>query len=321
MMASLRPVILLALALFLNVVDGFRHGGLQRRPRAQLQGARAQQMVIGGEDPMLEVLLDAARKEDVDVLDEKFDEIPHATMILIQNMAAGDVPEARWLVKAMDGVMQERLADGATKLRELLAAGEINRMDGELVKLVRNGGADTAFNIVLTSNIEHARSTGDETMLKLYVHLHTRMQEELEKKASPAVGLLHRLLRTDDAGLRGRILVDFMVPKRTVSMPGGKEIKLDTPSPPKVTPIQFGEAIADAVSALGSVQLGELGSQAGESPISESVEECREVAKIAREVIADHYTEEELVEFQDLLMPVFSVHMDELQASKKTNAS
>jgi len=262
------------------------------------------------DDPLLHTLMEAARNEDVDALDAQFDNIPHATMARIQDMATQDVAEAGWLVKTMDGVMQERLAEGANKLRELLKAGEINKMDAQLVKLVRDGGVDTAFNLVLTTNMEHARAASDEKMLQLYVHLHTRMQEELEKLASPAKGLLHRLLRTDDPGLRGRILVDFLVPKTSVSMPGGKEVQLETPTPAKVSAADFGVAIRDAVAALDSVEFS------ADSYVSESVEECRQVAKQAREIVAGNLGEDDLVEFSEILMPAFAQHMERRAAAE-----
>jgi hypothetical protein len=235
-------------------------------------------------------------------VEEAFDTIPHSTMMRIHQLAAEDVDEARWLVKSLDESMQLRLAAGATKLRKLLESGEINQMDAALTKLVREGGADTAFNLVLTSNIDHARSNDDGTMLQLYVHMHTRMQEELEKRAAPAMGLLHRLLRTDDEGLRERVLIDFLAPKTTVAVPGGEPIQLDAPAPPKVGALEFGRAVANAVEALGSIEL--RGSdEPGGGTIAESVEDVRAVAKQARGVIAAHCSERELVEFTELLMP------------------
>ena len=57
----------------------------------------------------------------------------------------------------------------------------------------------------------------------------TRIQEELEKQASPAIGVLHKLMRTDDAALRGRILDHYLVPKKAIVTPDGSEIPLKEP--------------------------------------------------------------------------------------------
>lgn len=265
----------------------------------------------GGSDgsggQLLGILMAAARNEELAVLQGAFDSIPHSTMLQIHQMAAADVSEALWLVSSMDQLMQLRLTAGATKLRELLQAGEINQMDAALIKLVRSGGADTGFDLVLTSNIEHARTSGDETMLQLYVHIYTRMQEELEKQASPAAGLLHRLLRTDDIELRERILVDFLVPKTTVSLPGGQTLALETATPPKVSPREFGAAVRDAVAALRGIELATSGPD-GNKTLSDSVEDCRQVAKQAREVLATRWAEDEveLADFSRMLGPVFA---------------
>lgn len=276
-----------------------RGAALRRQPSAGAAAPlRLSAAPADSGDALLDSLLAAARGEDRMAVEEAFDGVPHASMVRVHRLAAEGVSEAVWVVKCMEDVMRERMAGGAAKLRALLDAGEITRMDAALTRLVREGGADTGFNLVLTSNLEHARASGDETMLKLYTHLVTRMQEELEKRAEPAMGLLHRLLRTDDAELRGRVLVDFLVPKSSVSVPGSSEpVLLATPAPAKVTVAAFGGAIADAVAALSSVELG--GGAA-----AQSVEDCRLVAKQAREVVALHCMPAELDAFSEQLMPV-----------------
>ena len=41
----------------------------------------------------------------------------------------------------------------------------------------------------------------------------SRVQEELEKTAEPAVGIVHKLMRMDDPNIRGRILEKFLAPQ------------------------------------------------------------------------------------------------------------
>ncbi|KAJ1631596.1 hypothetical protein T492DRAFT_839040 [Pavlovales sp. CCMP2436] len=191
------------------------------------RGARVHAQVLPAtpaesESVALESLLAAARVDDPTIVDEAFDRLRHETMVRINQMASEGDKEALWVAKCMEDAMRTRMAAGADKLRTLLAAGEIQRMDALLMKLVRDGGVDSAFSLVLTSNIEHARTSADKTMLQLYTHLYTRIQEELEKRVQPAMGLLHRLLRTTDAGMRERILVDFLVVKTSVTLPGSR---------------------------------------------------------------------------------------------------
>lgn len=253
-------------------------------------------------DSTLGVLLSAAKAQDRSFVDSAFDGISHATMKQINDMAGEGNAEAAWLLKCMEDVMEKRLEDGAEKLRRVLQAGEINKMDAELVKLVRGGEVDTGFNLVLASNIQHARASEDDTMLQLYTHLSTRVQEELEKQASPALGLLHRLLRTDDEELRARIIVDFMVPKQAVVLPSGEQVPLGKPVPPKVTPVEFAEVVRDTITAVASVDLG--AGDTGVDPVADYVESCRQVAKVARVVIADNLDTSALDEFSELLGPV-----------------
>ncbi|KAG8470941.1 hypothetical protein KFE25_009362 [Diacronema lutheri] len=292
---------MVALALLAPGWTGLR----ARAPSPRLRGARsaaATQMCAlpaRADDELVDALMAAARAGDVTAVDDAFDRVPHASMVRVHELAAQGVMDAVWVVRCMEDVMRSRMADGASKLRVLLESGEITRMDAALSRLVRDGGADTAFNLVLASNLEHARAACDETMAQLYTHLSTRVQEELEKRAAPAVGLLHRLLRTPDAGLRERVLVDFLAPKTSVALPGAEPIALATPAPPKVTAAQFGDAVRGAVAALASVELR------GET-VAESVEECRAVAKQAREVVAQHCTADELDAFSRQLAPVFA---------------
>jgi hypothetical protein len=255
-------------------------------------------------DALLESLFSAARADDLMALDEAFDTIPHPTMLRINQLAAEQVSEAIWLVTAMEETMRMRMADGATKLRLLLEAGEITKMDAALCKLVREGGADYGFTHVLATNLEHARASGDTTMTQLFTHLNTRMSEELEKRAEPAVGLLHRLLRTDAEDVRERILLDFLAPKTSFSVPGSDVlIPLATPAPPKVGASEFGRAVAQTVAALSAVDLTGAPATRREQ-IAASVEDCRAVAKQARAVIAQHCDDDELGTFSELLGPV-----------------
>lgn len=290
-------LIALALPVLSQSWVGPRGAPLRLRPVSPGAVRLSADAVEPGGDALLDTLMAAARNEDVMVVEEAFDGVPHASMVRVHKLAAQGVPEAVWVVKCMEDVMRSRMADGASKLRMLLESGEITKMDAALARLVRDGGADTAFNLVLTSNLEHARSTNDSMMVQLYTHLLTRMQEELEKRADPAMGLLHRLLRTDDAGLRERVLEDFLVPKKSVSIPGGESVQLATPAPPKVSAAEFGDAIRNAVAALASVELSN-------GAVAQSVEQCRLVAKQAREIVAQHCTADELERFSEQLTPV-----------------
>jgi hypothetical protein len=126
------------------------------------------------------------------------------------------------------------------------------------------------------------------------------VQEELEKKASPEFALLHKLMRTDDVGLRQRILGHYLKPQREILMPDTTVIPLETPKPARVAPMAFSGAVQQLVATLRSLDVNG-------NTVVETIEAAREVAKEARCVIEedDLYGPELLDEFTNSLMGAF----------------
>ena len=62
------------------------------------------------------------------------------------------------------------------KIEDLLEAGEVRDLDKEIVSLVKNGGVDAPLIMVLNKNIEAAQEDEDPTMLRVFVHLSSRIQ-------------------------------------------------------------------------------------------------------------------------------------------------
>ena len=77
--------------------------------------------------------------------------------------------------------------------------------------------------------MEDAEAKGEEDLLRLYSHLHTVAQEELEKRTAPALGLLHKLTRlstTTEASIRANLLREYLKPKTAITLPDGSEMPL-----------------------------------------------------------------------------------------------
>ena len=77
-----------------------------------------------------------------------------------------------------------------------------------------------------------AKEAEDEETLRILTHVHTRLQEELEKKTEPALALLHKLTRTSAAPIRGNILRHNLVPggaavDGVIKLPDGTELPVD----------------------------------------------------------------------------------------------
>jgi hypothetical protein len=84
--------------------------------------------------------------------------------------------------------------------------------------MVRSGDIDPAFVAVLNLNIDDAQAKQEENnRLAVLGHIYTRVQEELEKRAKPAVGLLHKLMRlADQPGIRANLLEFVPTPPQGV---------------------------------------------------------------------------------------------------------
>lgn len=258
-----------------------------------------------------EALLEALRKDTLeglpDTIRTRFEEIGLAEMRALTTRSSSDDPkEAEGWSRVLEAVMAEtrhRLELARTKLTELLACGEINVMDREIVKLVKAGGADEAFMTVLNQNLAAANAgEGEAEMLRanIYLHIATRVQEEIEKMLPPERGLLHRVLRTEDSALRGRILSHYLSPQGSITTPDGESIPLESPRPALADPLEFSQAISEFVAQLRTLDLdGDM--------IVESIEKCRSIAKEARQIIQQDpsYSDKDLDDYTNSLTPTF----------------
>lgn len=155
---------------------------------------------------------------------------------------------------------------------------------------------------MLFRNIEQAQADGDEKLASVLVHLHTRLQEELEKRTEPALALLHKLTRTDDAPLRGRILRHFLLPQKAIKLPDGSEMPMKPGAKAAgatVSPDEFSAAVIDTLGKIEQLPVDR-------AMLVDTAEGIRQVAKEARGVIAEGYSEAELDAFSEALQPAFT---------------
>ena len=140
------------------------------------------------------------------------------------------LPQLLELNAALQQRVQARFERARDQLETLLGAGEINKLDAQLCALVRKNELDAGMFYVLSRNMADAKAAEDEETLRILTHVHTRLQEELEKKTEPALALLHKLTRLDDPGIRGRVLRDNLSPKTSLPLPDGSEMPLAKPT-------------------------------------------------------------------------------------------
>ena len=170
--------------------------------------------------------MDTAIDKWLERLDESF--IPDLG-VRIETAKDTDAPELPQLTAAMT-VLQERtqvrFERARDQLQTLLGAGEIRQLDSRIVQLVKSNEIDAGFFYVLFKNLDDATAKGDEESARLIAHVHTRVQEELEKQAEPALALLHKLTRMDDPGIRANLLRHNLVPQTSAPLPGGGTLPL-----------------------------------------------------------------------------------------------
>ena len=185
------------------------------------------------------------------------------------------------------------------QLQLLLDAGEINKLDAKLTNLIKNDQLDSGFLYVLIKNIQDAQRDNEEATARLLQHIHTRTEEELEKRTAPPLALLHKLTRTDDLALRGRILRHYLVPNTSVKSPDGRTIDLGSGSPAIVTPSAFSEVVIQTIDQVLALPMDR-------DQTESTLEQLRQVAKEARVVVSESYSAAELQGFSESLAPAFA---------------
>ena len=214
--------------------------------------------------------LDSALDAKLDSLDDMF--IPTLASRIEARSANGDSAESLEPLTSLLAALQERsqkqFERARDQLQTLLGAGEINKLDAQLCGLIKRDELDAGFFYVLYKNMEDAKD--DEGTVRMLTHILTRTEEELEKKTEPALGLLHKLTRTDDANIRGNILRNALVPQTSTRLPDGREVALDPPAPAQVAPLAFAGAVEGALDKVMQLPLER-------EAIASTVEEIRQV--------------------------------------------
>jgi hypothetical protein len=212
--------------------------------------------------------------------------------------SSAELPRMNDLMTELQGRSQQRFERARDQLQTLLTAGEINRMDSQLAGLVRRGEIDAGFLYVLLRNLEDAQRDNDEGGVRLLTHIHTRTQELLEGRAEPALALLHKLTRLDQASIRLNLLRHNLVPQTSAPLPGGGVLPLATPAPATVSPLALAAAIEGALDKICALTVDPAAKLA-------TVEEIKTVAKEARAVVEEAYDAKVLDAFSDSLQPAF----------------
>ena len=153
-----------------------------------------------------------------------YDQFDAQFVKVLNERASNGENDASELLAALADEQQKRMAKAAEILKSVLSLGEPARMEGALIKKVREGEVDEAFLLLLEANENQARIAGANGPAELMKRLRLRAADEKDKQlSSKEIRLIRKLLRTDDANAREQILEDAFTPKTGLLVPGTAE--------------------------------------------------------------------------------------------------
>lgn len=152
---------------------------------------------------------------------ERFD----AQFVKVLNAKALEgVEGAATLLETLAEEQSRRIAKSTEQLKAVLGMGDPMRMEGLIVKMVREDQVDESFLLLLEANENQAREAGAMGPAELMKKLRMRAAEEKDKQASSKeIALIRKLLRTDDAAEREKILEDAFTPRESLLVAGTAE--------------------------------------------------------------------------------------------------
>lgn len=224
---------------------------------------------------------------------------------------------------AIQAALDKRMASAKDTLEDLLEnhQGDIGQGIRKCLKTMEN---PLPLLMVLQLNIQQSMSEGREDKMRALTHIYTVINEELEKKVSRVRGLLNKLMRMDDPGIRDRLLRHHMKPLEVAAPPDTEQLQPppggDDESKPSlmaalVPPGRLAEAIVQMLGDVDRQMLVMMGTD--DEARYEILDRVRTIAKEARLVIADIYGEAEMKSFSEELMPAFRplmAHLAEREA-------
>lgn len=143
--------------------------------------------------------------------------------VLTERSTNGD-SDAAALLQALAVEQQNKIAQAAETLKEVLQLGDPMRMEGAVVRMAREGKINEPFLLLLEANAQQAKDAGATGPAQLMDKLRKRAADEKDKQASSKeIRLLRRLLREDDPKEREKIFEDAFTPREVLLVEGTTE--------------------------------------------------------------------------------------------------
>lgn len=144
--------------------------------------------------------------------------------------------------------MNARVKKAAERVKDVLAARDMDAMRRKLSELARKGGLDDAFTLLLKGNMDQARKAGNAQAVGALSLLLKYAAEIREAELDPEVRLIRRLLREENGEVRAEMLMDSFAPKKGVAMVDGS-----TTSGVRVDGKRFVKALRGLLEEYGNV--------------------------------------------------------------------
>jgi hypothetical protein len=233
--------------------------------------------------------------------------------------------KARAMGLALSTVLDAKLEKGRDLLQAFLGAGELRKLDSLIGKAAREGQLDSSFFTVLSMNLNDAAESNESALsttientqsdseqpegasrMSILQHMYTRCQEEMEKQVPPGVGLLNKLMRTEQPSIRKNQLEHYLgLPEsKSIQAPDGTSIQLKDGGKALVPPDELVLAIQNIVKQVRLLEKSGATTKEGAAGV---IEGARSIAKEARIVVGELYGVKSklLIDFENGLMPVF----------------
>ncbi|CAE8672159.1 unnamed protein product, partial [Polarella glacialis] len=125
---------------------------------------------------------------------------------------------ARAVAEAIQASVQKRMVAAKEVIQELLytKAGDVNLL---IRKTLKAQDSPLPILMVLQANMADAQAEGDTGKTQVLMHIHTVMNEELEKKVPRVKSLLSKLLRIEDVSIRNNLLRHHLTPVEVAAAP------------------------------------------------------------------------------------------------------
>lgn len=154
------------------------------------------------------------------MVNKQYNEFDAQFVKLLTEEAANNA-DAQTVLECLSKEQEARMSVATANLKEVLAMGDPLRMEGMVLKMVRENKVDEAFLLLLEANANQARMAGANGPAELMDRLQKRAMEEKDKQAgSKEIRLVRKLLRATSAEERETILTDAFTPKEQLIVPG-----------------------------------------------------------------------------------------------------